>query len=102
MTMQETDKALDAVITELAVAVKPLVDDLEADPRPPTRNNYGRYLTILVVTGKGDEAWARIIALALIEAGAHHDGVTTALRICVGTASVYEANSCRGDWTLDD
>ena len=81
--MPKTPK-LDAVVTALAGDLKSLVRDIEADPLKTTQNNYGRYMNVLGLLGKGNYGATQVIALALIEAGANRAGVASALKIYGG------------------
>lgn len=84
MTKHIHTPALDATVTAIAGDLKRIVDDIETEPIKTTQNNYGRYMNVLGLLGKGNIAATQVIALALIEAGANRAGVMSALKIYGG------------------
>ncbi len=78
-----TDKAkMKELITDLAGDLKELVTEIE-DGVPSTMNHYGKYMNVIATVGAGDITVKRIVALALVEAGANHAGVKSALNLSV-------------------
>ena len=75
---------IDAMIADLAKDMRAAVAKIESDKFPTTQNNYGRYLSIITVMAKGDATIGRIIAHALIVAGANRRGVLSAFSIVFG------------------
>ena len=73
-----------ATITALAKDLKPLVHDIEASAVEDMKNHYGRYMNVLGLLGGANFATNKIIALALIQAGANRAGVAFALKIYGG------------------
>ena len=59
------------------------VKEIEAKTQV-TRNHYGEYMHLLNASAQGDKGMGRIIALALIHAGANQQGVKDAYRIVFG------------------
>ena len=78
-TTQHTPK-LDALIADLANDLREMVEKIEARPMT-TRGHYGDYMSLISST-TSDRPTARIVALALKEAGANVQGVQDALQIC--------------------
>ncbi len=70
--------AVESIIDELAIDLKLIVDTVERSTAT-TRNHYGDYLTI--ITGDPDPVKRKLMALALIRAGAHTQGIVDAMRI---------------------
>ena len=80
--MQLIDKTkFDAAILDLSNTFKDIVADIEAEKYKTTQNNYGRYLP-LIALGK-DKTSMKIIAFALIKAGANNNGVNSALNLSI-------------------
>jgi|TARA_Y100000034_G_scaffold124240_1_gene172125 hypothetical protein len=80
MTQQEK---LDAMVTDLAGDLKPMVVKIEAGI-PTTRGNYGRYMGLIQQLGHSCKRTEQVIALSLIEAGADRQGVSDAVKILHG------------------
>jgi hypothetical protein len=78
--MNEKER-LDSLVKELAGDVRELVAEIEASP-PVTQHHYGRYLSVILGVGS-DASVRKVIALALLEAGANKAGVGAALRIAI-------------------
>jgi hypothetical protein len=76
--MESNQMNIDAIVKDLAKDLKPLVRDIEDSPKT-TQNHYGSYMSVLSQIG-GDADNKRLIALALIDAGANEQGVRDALR----------------------
>ena len=68
-------------IESLASDFKEIVTGIESNKFPTTKNNYGRYLSIISHVANGEKQVGHIIGLALIEAGANKSGVQSALKI---------------------
>jgi hypothetical protein len=77
-----TDPKILAVINDVAEDLRDLVTDIEAGIET-TQDHYGDYLGILTTMGQGDAGFRKVIAVALLKAGANHDGVQSALK-CSG------------------
>lgn len=75
--MNEKQKAL---IDGLAADLAPLVRDIEAGPEV-TQHHYGRYGSILSQFSKGNKVVAKVIAVALMQAGANRLGVENGLNL---------------------
>jgi len=73
---------LQAVI-DLAADLKATVARIEAST-PTTQNHYGKYLHLITVASHGDARVGRIMAEALIAAGADWRGVGSAFKIAFG------------------
>ena len=69
--------SLAALIDDLANDLEPIVAVIEAGPKT-TQNHYGRYMSVIAGTAHGDRATGRVIAMALIKAGANQAGVNSA------------------------
>lgn len=88
--MSETSKfdaakaLLEKVVNDTADDLRPMVAEIEADAHPTTQYNYGRYMAVISTLSSGKESVARVIALALLRAGANRDGVSWALRLTIG------------------
>lgn len=80
--MTTQNPKLATMIKDLAVNLKPAVDEIEGSI-PTTQGHYGRYMAVLAIFAKGNKLRAQIIALALIEAGANKTGVHNALRLAI-------------------
>ena len=72
--------SLAALIDDLAGDLKEIVTDIEASPKT-TKNHYGRYMSVIAGTAHGDAATGRVIAMALLKAGANHAGVNSAFSL---------------------
>ena len=68
------------VVDNVAKALKPAVEAIEANKIPTTRNHYGDYMAIFSQLAD-DVGQARILAVALKQAGANAQGVDDALRV---------------------
>ena len=82
--MTDKDK-LDAIITDLANDLKPVVQKIE-EKLPITKGHYGDYLGLFSALSRGDRRMGKIICAALLVAGANHDGVASAYKISFGSA----------------
>lgn len=71
--------ALNELIGELANDLAPTVSAIEQSPMT-TKNHYGRYMALLSELGDNPNH-KRLIALALIDAGANQQGVKSAMQI---------------------
>ena len=78
-TPQVTFK-LAAMIDDLAGDLKEIVTEIEASPKT-TQNHYGRYMSVITMTAKGNKGMGQVIAMALIKAGASPPGVKSALSL---------------------
>ena len=76
--MTNREKA-DAIIAGLANDLRPAVEKIEK-AIPVTRNHYGAYLDFFTICT--DSTNRKIVAYALLKAGANKEGVLDALRIC--------------------
>ena len=65
----------------LVETVQPVVDSINADKMPTTRNAYGRYMAVLTPF---DSQLRSLVADACIAAGANAQGVRDALRALTG------------------
>ncbi len=75
--------SLKETITALAGDFKPLVTEIEASIKT-TQDHYGRYMAVISGLSKGNEKVAKIISLALMEAGANPNGVRSARHVLFG------------------
>lgn len=66
-------------IADLARELKPLVIDTEKS-FATTQNHYGDYMAIIGQLSKGNKSTAKVIALALIEAGGNKAGIISAMQ----------------------
>lgn len=74
---------LDAMIDDLVPDLKPIVQRIERRTRT-TQNAYGDYMNLIVQLGKDDARMRKLIALALLKAGANKAGVRSALKVIGG------------------
>ena len=81
LTQEQKQKVAD-LINGLAEDFKPIVRDTEAKPET-TQHHYGDYGGIISSLSKGKAGAAKIIAAALIKAGANATGVTNGLNLLV-------------------
>lgn len=79
MTLNQSNK-LEVLIAELVPDLKPLVESIESQPAT-TQNHYGDYMAVLSMLAKGNLQMGRIIAAALVEAGANSVGVADAVKL---------------------
>ena len=79
METAEAKDKLKQLVTGLAEDLKPEVVKIEKK-FATTKNRYGDYMALISAVAK-DERTAKLIVLALIEAGANREGVTDAMRI---------------------
>ncbi len=70
---------LQEIVTDLAGDLRDRVKEIERGLKT-TQDHYGEYLAIIVGVG-GDDTTHKLIALALIEAGANRNGVRSAIRL---------------------
>ena len=73
------NEKLKTLITELASDFKPSVKKIETSIKT-TQDHYGDYMGLLSTLAKTKQH-AQIFALALIEAGANRNGVSSAMRV---------------------
>ena len=66
---------------DLSEDLRPIVIQTESDLYPTTQAHYGDYLSLISLLSKGNEAHAKLIANALLRAGADSFGVSSALSI---------------------
>ena len=69
---------IDKTVKELAIDLKPAVIQIESGIKT-TQNHYGRYGALIGQLSNDDENVAKIIALALLEAGGNPQGVRDGL-----------------------
>lgn len=69
-----------AIVTDLADDLRDTVKEIEGSPEM-TQGHYGRYMSVISMLADGNVRMGRIIARALIEAGANRQGVQSALRV---------------------
>ncbi len=67
-------------INDMAETLKDAVASIEATSFPTTKNNYGTYMA-LMSQFCDDKGQAKILAVALIKAGANKEGVRAALKV---------------------
>ena len=82
LTAEEKQFKLKQLITDLAGDLKSEVAKIEAK-LATTRHHYGDYMAFLSAVAR-DKATAKIISLALVEAGANAQGVADAMRVSYG------------------
>lgn len=75
-----TKEQKDTLITDLALDFAPAVKEIE-NGIATTRNNYGRYGSLLNQLSKGNRNTACFLSLAMIKAGANSQGVADGLKI---------------------
>ena len=68
------------LVDRVAESVKPAVEEIEAIKVPTTRNSYALYMAIFSQFAD-DIGQARVLAMALKQAGANVQGVDDALRV---------------------
>jgi len=81
LTQEQKDK-VSTLINGLAEDLAPLVKDIEARIET-TQHHYGDYGAVISQFSKGKAGVAKIIAAALIKAGANATGVTNGLNLLV-------------------
>ena len=79
--MATKQEKFDAIVKDLAGDFVSAVAEIEKDKYPTTRNHYGRYMHIISKLANGSKEMGKVIALALVEAGANKQGVRDALRV---------------------
>jgi hypothetical protein len=80
MSEQTKSDQLDHIIKELSEGLADTVKAIESGIKT-TQNNYGAYMSVLSQIGSdSDDHTKRIVAWALIEAGANQQGVKDAMR----------------------
>ena len=79
MTDTEKKELVEKIVNALVPDLKPEVDRIEASVAT-TKGHYANYGQLLSVVGKGDKNKTRIVALALVRAGANKQGVADGLR----------------------
>lgn len=67
------------LLESLANDLKPLVNDTEKS-FATTKNHYGDYMAIINQLSNGEKRMAKIIALALIQAGGNKEGIMSAMQ----------------------
>ncbi len=72
---------LNEIVEDLASDLRGAVSEIEGSVKT-TQDNYGRYLEIIVGSADDDDT-RRLIALALLAAGANRDGVRSAIRLAI-------------------
>lgn len=82
LTLEEQKQKVTELINGLAEDFAPLVKDTEEKPET-TQHHYGDYGAIISQYSKGKAGIAKIIASALIKAGANADGVNNGLHCLV-------------------
>ena len=80
LTPEEKKAKLEQLIIELAADLAPEVKRIEASAMT-TQNHYGNYGSVLTTASGGNKDYAKLIALALIKAGANANGVRSALTV---------------------
>jgi hypothetical protein len=81
MTPEQKQK-LDTLIEDLAADLKPEVNKVE-NGFATTQHNYGKYGALISAVSGGKSDTAKIIAAALIKAGANPIGVQNGLNVMV-------------------
>jgi hypothetical protein len=81
LTQEQKDK-VSQLINDLAGDFKELVTTIEAKPET-TQHHYGDYGGVISQFSHGKPGVAKIIAAALIKAGANADGVNNGLNLLV-------------------
>ena len=71
---------IEAHIASLAEDLRPEVKRIEASPAT-TRGHYGDYMSMLSALAPDSPTMRKLVACALLEAGANVDGVRDALRV---------------------
>ena len=82
LTPEEKQAKLKQLITDLAGDLKPEVAKIESRIAT-TRHHYGDYMALLSGIAR-DKATAKVISMALVEAGANTQGVADAMRVTYG------------------
>lgn len=82
MITQEQKQKVAELINGLAEDFKPLVQEIEGG-LATTQHNYGRYGAVISQFSQGKAGTAKIIAAALIKAGANATGVNNGLNLLV-------------------
>lgn len=78
--IREGKAAFDKVVADLAEDLVPIVKSIEAATET-TRHRYGSYMDAITRLSHGDRRMGTIVALALVKAGGHKQGVRDALKI---------------------
>ena len=73
---------IDALVDDLAGDMRDIVASIEKGMKT-TQNHYGRYMSLILAVGQDDPATKKIVALALVKAGANQAGVTSALSLTI-------------------
>jgi len=90
------DTSRSADVSSQRAKLAQLIDDLARDFAEPvsdiesryatTKNHYGNYMNFITKMSGGNATNSKIIAMALIRAGANRDGVASAMRVLFGRA----------------
>lgn len=75
--MTTAQDKIDKVITDMAEEIRPIVQEIEQSIAT-SQNHYGEYMSVLSQLGD-KPGYKRVIAAALVEAGANRKGVRDAL-----------------------
>jgi phosphoenolpyruvate-protein kinase (PTS system EI component) len=78
-----TNDRINDAISQLATEMHPLVKEIEASMML-TQNHYGKYMDVILTLGGDTKAQRQLIACGLKAAGANTNGVSDALKICLG------------------
>jgi hypothetical protein len=82
LTPEQKQAKLKQLVTDLAGDLRETVAKIEAK-LATTQNHYGDYMALLSSIAR-DKNTAKIISMALVEAGANVQGVTSAMRVSYG------------------
>ena len=78
------NQTLQQVIEEMTEIVKPIVETIENNTVPTTKDRYGDYLSVLTSQGDNDSKKMIILAYAMLKAGANRRGIAYAYSIATG------------------
>ena len=82
---------MSSLLRDVAMDLKPIVNQIESNPTPLTKDNYDKYLEVFKRGVKGDyndnpanKGAAIILYLALLTMGANKDGAKHAFQLYTG------------------
>lgn len=71
---------MNELVASLADDLREIVTEIEGGMQT-TQNHYGRYMSVLAAVGQNEPSVKKVVAAALIKAGANHAGVSNALNL---------------------
>jgi thiaminase len=79
MSISNFNTETQKVIKEIAENIKPLLEDIHSK-QPTTKNYYGDYMSILAQLGNDNIGKIKLLAIAMLYAGANVNGIEYAVK----------------------